>query len=103
MDRKDQPGIRQVQFVVTAIDKDTARVENGTHGAIGKYGTLSKDIGKLRHSLAMLSQQAATRQPVGSLCYTSGVINSAESVAEMSFSRPQSPTAINSFSYLAQA
>jgi hypothetical protein len=75
VDGQDQVGVRQVQLVVAAIDEDAARVEHGSHGAVGKHRAAGKDVGKLGHSVAMLSQPPRPRQSRGSLCYTSRVIS----------------------------
>ena len=52
---EDQVGVRQVQLVITAVDENTARIEDRAHGAISEHGAAGKDIGKLSHSLVMLS------------------------------------------------
>jgi len=71
VNREDEVGIGEVQFVITTIDKDTAAVEHGAHGAIGKHGAGGEDVGELWHSSAMLRHPGLRCQQSGLLCYTS--------------------------------
>ena len=50
VDGEDQVGVGEVEFVVASVDEDAARVEDRTHGAIGKHRAGGEDIGKLTHS-----------------------------------------------------
>ena len=78
MNREDEVGVRQVQFVVAAVDEDTAGVEHCAHRAIGEHGAAGEDIGKLSHLSSMLSHGlgnvcdcAANGALKGSECATS--------------------------------
>ena len=55
VDGEDEVGVGKVQLVVTAVDEDSARIEDRAHGAIGEHGAVGEDIGKLGHSIVMLS------------------------------------------------
>ena len=70
---QNQAGIGEVQLVVAAVDEDAAGIKDCAHGAVGEHGAAGEDVGKLRHSLAMLSHKGGARQRVGLLCYTSRV------------------------------
>ena len=70
---ENQAGVGEVQLVVAAVDEDAAGIENGAHGAIGEHGAAGEDVGKLGHSLVMLSHAAGCAKR-GPLCYTSVVI-----------------------------
>ena len=86
VNREDQAGVGEVQLVVAAVDGDAAGVEHGAHRAVGEHGAAGEDVGELRHSLAMLSHRAVSRQWAGLLCYTSGVIYRAETGFGQGFS-----------------
>ena len=55
VDRDNETRIREIQLVVAAVDKDPASIEHGTHGAVGEQGAVGENLGKLGHSVDMLS------------------------------------------------
>ena len=57
VDGQDQPGIGEIQLVVAAVDEDAAGIQNRAHGAVGEHGRAGEDVGKVSHSLAMLSHR----------------------------------------------
>ena len=62
---EDQVRVREVQFVVTTIDEDTASIEDRTHGSIGEHGAIGKEIGELRHAEVNAIAKAMKSQLVG--------------------------------------
>ncbi len=66
---ENQVRVGEVQFVVAAVDKDTAAIEHSTHGAIGKHGAAGEDVGELRHSVAMLRHAQGRSMPAGQGCF----------------------------------
>ena len=57
VDRQDQVWIGKIQLVVAAVDKHPARIQHRAHGAVGEHGPATKDFGKGRHSVAMVSHR----------------------------------------------
>src|SRR6202034_1172764 len=39
MNREDESGIRQVEFVIASVDKDAPTVQHSSHGSVGKQRT----------------------------------------------------------------
>ncbi len=74
MDGEDEARVGEIQLVVAPVDEDAAGIEHSAHGAVGQYGTVGKNVGKLGHPLVMLRHTGEARQSTGPLCYTSLVI-----------------------------
>ena len=64
VNRQDQARVGEVQLVVAAVDEDAAGVERSAHGAVNEHGAVGEDVGKLRHSIVMLSHAGLARQSI---------------------------------------
>jgi hypothetical protein len=53
--RQNHCRVREIQLIEATIDEHSARVKHGAHGAIGKDRAVGEDVGKLGHSILMLS------------------------------------------------
>jgi len=82
VDGEDKSGVGEVQLVVAPVDEDATPVDHGSHGPVGEYWPVGKDVGELRHSFAMLSYARPARQPISLLCYTSRVIKRVANCSE---------------------
>ena len=105
VNREDEVGVREVQFVVAAIDEDTAGVEHRAHGAIGEHGAMWRryrqtepsccqcyrmafekciaiDAANGARQRARMRKHGALSRMSGLLCYTSRVKSYAEPVQD---------------------